>query len=66
MEMRNCKNLNGGYNFRTNEWAEAKRNFFLLLKEFFEESFCESLKSIKGVVYRRLVAIEEVMGDSLK
>ena len=60
------KNLNGGYNFRTNEWAETKGTFFVVVKRIFEESFCEGLKSLKGVVYRRLMAIEEVMGDSLK
>lgn len=37
---------NGGYNFRTNEWAEAKGTFFVV-KRIFEESFCESLKASK-------------------
>ena len=33
------KNLNGGYNFRTNEWAETKGTFLLLLKEFLRRVF---------------------------
>ena len=48
------KYLNGGYSFRAKEWAEAKRTCFIVVKSIFEESFCESLKTPKGIVYRKI------------